>query len=102
MVGTNAFDDSGSLCIEIQENVPAELADSIDQPMAEFEQRLGNILEMESYGASYRGLTNLFQEGGYLAGNEAFVRYAERADQIHLPTYGDFLVAQMVVNWGLR
>jgi len=102
MVGSDAFDDSGSLHIEIQENVPAELADSIDVPMAEFEQRLGNILEMESFDPAYRGLTNLFQEGGYLAGNEVRIQYAERADNIHLPNFGDFLVASLVVHWGLN
>lgn len=99
------FDDSGSLLIELQTNVPDEYIDVIDVPMAEWEQSIGNIIQMRNHEDSNRGLTDLFQSsitGEYLAGREAVVQFAERADVQHIPNFGDFMAACIAVEWGRR
>lgn len=99
----DTFEDSGSLILDIEVNVPDEQRDIIDVPMAEFEQSIGNILRLRYHDDRFRGLTDLFQRsdtGEYLAGKEPVVEFCVRADIPHIPEFGDFMWCRLNIAWG--
>jgi hypothetical protein len=104
-IGAEAWDDSGTLILIFQYPVPAGMEEDNQALMRWFKNRLGNIIRPDttvSGQSSYVGMSDLAHSGGYLAGSKVSLGILGRADQKVIKTEGDFVMATLLVQWGVQ
>lgn len=85
------FDESGNLVIELEQNVPPEIAHDLAEVDAQF---------LNSVGLIMRGLCDLFGGDGYLLGRTlSLAEGPYRAHPDDWPTVGDWQGATLNVAW---
>lgn len=103
------WSDYGALMVQIERDVPYDLAEDDAAAMQEFKAIIGRILRYRYYDDNKRGLLDLFEveygdeEPGYLMGTGIRIpAMPERSDYKHIPEMGDFITGGFIVEWGVR
>lgn len=102
-IGAEAWDDHGSIVLIFQYNVPDSMVNDEQQLFRWFENRLGNIMRPDpSVFTNYVGFTTLAHSAGYFAGVKVDLGIIGRIDQKAAETKGDYVLATIQVDWGVK
>jgi hypothetical protein len=102
--GSWDFLQSGVLWVHLEEdyNTETELPHP-DEAYMRFGNSVGKILRRKASDASdFKGLLDLAGGGGYLSTTRCTVHGPYRADEDERTAYGDFLGADLEIEWGWR
>jgi hypothetical protein len=102
-IAAEGWDDSGSLVLIFEYNTPEALARDNQALMRWFKNKLGNIMRPDdTVFTDYVGISQLAHRGDYHASTKIRVGVLGRADELLDETEGDYLLATLIVDWGVQ